>query len=412
MSSATGRCRAIWGWCSGAALLLLLMATPAAAQKVDSSIAIGSSYHVWSDALAEGRRVFVHLPSHYQVSTRRYPVLYVLDAEEQFSHAVATAQFLASNGRVPELIVIGVANTERSRDMTPPASANDASSAPEPSGGADAFLRFLADDLAPWVEARFRSESRFRILFGHSYGGLFALHALLNRPDSFQAHIAVSPSLWWNEQATAKQARLQLRSIQAPHFLYVSWGDAEPTISGPTQDLMHWLEENPPGGVRTSYRYYAGEDHGTTPYRSLYDGLQFVFEDWRIEYATGGELRELDLAQIDAHATALRSTYGFAIEPSVDAIDYVGRILLQKHENAAGALLAFERNALAFPYLASVHESLGDALLALGRRQEALDAYRRAMALAVESESGYFDPIMKYRARQKQINDGPDVQKK
>ena len=66
-------------------------------------------------------------------------------------------------------------------------------------GGADRFLEFIDGELKPWVNENFRTEP-FEILGGHSFGGLFAVHVMLNRPDSFDAYIAVSPSLWWDDR--------------------------------------------------------------------------------------------------------------------------------------------------------------------------------------------------------------------
>ena len=177
------------------------------------------------------------------------------------------------------MIVIGVPNTDRSRDLTPlTTDPKEAERVPE-AGGADAFLEFLTGELLPWVEARYRTEP-FRILVGHSFGGLFNMHALLRAPDGFQAHIAVSPSLWWSGSALLARARAEIGRIEpsAPHFLYLSWGDNESIIREPTEELVRWLSQNPPPGITWSHRYYAGDDHGSPPHRSLYDGLERLFE--------------------------------------------------------------------------------------------------------------------------------------
>lgn len=68
-------------------------------------------------------------------------------------------------------------------------------------GGAEAFLDFLTEELVPRVEARFGLPGQRRMLFGHSLGGLFVLHAVLTRPTAFAAFAAASPSLWFDDGA-------------------------------------------------------------------------------------------------------------------------------------------------------------------------------------------------------------------
>ena len=102
-----------------AVAICLVSSASTRAGKLDSTISLGQSTRFWSETLQEERRVFVYLPRYYDVSGRRYPVLYLLDAEEQYYHAVSTAQFLADNDRVPEMIIIGITNSHRTRDLTP-----------------------------------------------------------------------------------------------------------------------------------------------------------------------------------------------------------------------------------------------------------------------------------------------------
>jgi len=81
--------------------------------------------------------------------TKHYPVMYLLDGEMHFHHATGAVQFLATNGRIPEMIVIGISNTDRKRDLTPSTGvASDLKEDPT-AGGADRFLKFMVDELAP-----------------------------------------------------------------------------------------------------------------------------------------------------------------------------------------------------------------------------------------------------------------------
>ncbi len=112
---------------------------------------IGRTYRIASRTLGETRVIDVSLPQSYgDDTTRRYPVLVVLDGDYEHQIAAASAQFYAGTAQVPELIVVGVRNTNRGRDMTPPL-LPDFPLPPEISeaGGAESFLGFIGDELLP-----------------------------------------------------------------------------------------------------------------------------------------------------------------------------------------------------------------------------------------------------------------------
>ena len=110
----------------------------------------------------------------------------------------------------PEMIVVAVRNTDRTRDLTPSpftpdppedgegedGDEGDGENPMPTAGGAGAFLDFFERELFPFVEERYRTQP-YRIVIGHSFGGLFAVHALVHRPAAFDAYVAISPSLWW-----------------------------------------------------------------------------------------------------------------------------------------------------------------------------------------------------------------------
>ncbi|GLR83549.1 esterase [Bradyrhizobium iriomotense] len=66
-------------------------------------------------------------------------------------------------------------------------------------GGADEFLAFIEEQLKPEIARRTSVDVTRQAIFGHSFGGLFVLHALFNRPDAFANWIAISPAIWWED---------------------------------------------------------------------------------------------------------------------------------------------------------------------------------------------------------------------
>src|SRR5258708_2454667 len=166
---------------------------------------------VHSSLLNEDRVILVRMPAAAQRSKSRYAVLYLTDGDGHINEIGSTIDFLVNNDRMPPLIVVGITNTDRTRDLTPtrwtmkrPDGTTD--NATPVGGGADKFLDFIQTELVPEIEKRYPTQP-YRVFAGHSLGGLIAIHALITRPDLFNAYIAVSPSLQWDDGRTLHLAQ-------------------------------------------------------------------------------------------------------------------------------------------------------------------------------------------------------------
>lgn len=382
---------------------LSVLAAPAKAQRVDSTVAIGTSTRVWSQALGEERRLLIYVPKHYEISGKRYPVLYLLDAEAQFFNATGIVQFLGSyNDRIPEMIVIGITNTDRGRDLTPPMlDAKAKKEAPPNYGHADNFLKFVADELVPWVDARYRTVP-YRILTGHSFGGLFSAYTFVNRPEVFQAHIAVSPSLWFDNQGALTRTEAGIRKLKSPPWLFVSWGDNEKLISDTAGPLVQHLTAAPVPGLTLEHRYYPGDDHMSTPHKTLYDALSLLYAGWRMELAKDSEPVEITLDEVEAHYAALSKRFGYNVEPAPAALGAVAETLLKRKESEQ-ALAVLRRNVRYYPYLPETHQQLAEALEKLDRKEEALRSYEDAISVAVDDDVAYSNPVEDYRQKVREL---------
>src|SRR5687768_1025300 len=138
--------------------LATLLALPLSAQTVES---VAERFVIPSKALGEERVVWVRTPPAYNVGNQRYPVLILTDGDAQMLHTVASAAFLERAGRIPPLVIVGIGNTDRTRDLTP-TRANmthpDGTELALPtSGGADRFLSFIETELIPWIDGKYRT---------------------------------------------------------------------------------------------------------------------------------------------------------------------------------------------------------------------------------------------------------------
>src|SRR3954469_9044587 len=254
---------------------LILLATAARAQQ---SPAPWLKETFKSAKLGDDRTIYVATPANYNGTAQRYPVLVLLDAndEPQWTAAVANVAFLSNRGAIPDLIVVGVTNgKDRTHDLTPAATGSTAKTFPT-AGGAHAFTDFIVDEVLPRVRSHYRALPT-TVLAGHSFGGLFALDVAATRPGAFAGIVAMSPSLWWNDSTPARDYATAIAKNPATTRLFATSGGLEPPIDVTTKIFAARLDSIKPSTLAFAYRYYPDDTHGLTPEPSLIDGLRFVF---------------------------------------------------------------------------------------------------------------------------------------
>jgi hypothetical protein len=153
------------------ALILISSAIPSHAQADGEPVVIGKKIQIHSRVLSETRFLFIAKPAGYDEEPERYPVLYLLDGDEDnFVQVTGIVQFLAASERIPPLLVVGVANTDRTHDLTPSTEVETEIRFHPKNGGANMFLQFVSNELIPYVDQHYRTRP-YKILIGHSLGG-------------------------------------------------------------------------------------------------------------------------------------------------------------------------------------------------------------------------------------------------
>jgi len=221
------------------------------------------TFTIQSAAVGEARRINVWTPPGYAANRTRYPVLYMPDGgvEEDFPHVVATVDSAVRAGQMRPVIVVGIENTQRRRDMTGPTRvARDSTIAPRV-GGSAAFRRFIASELMPEVRRRYRVTDETAII-GESLAGLFVMETFFEQPELFDTYIALSPSLWWNDEALVRASAGRLRARRGLRAaLYFS--SASDDIGPVTARLAEIFRANAPRRVRWEYRPRPDLTHAT-----------------------------------------------------------------------------------------------------------------------------------------------------
>ena len=352
---------------------ILLGTIAFANSQTNNNFVIGERVNFESEILNEERTILVYLPPTYNFSDSKYPVLYLLDGGFHFHHASGIVDFLASQGLMPQTIVVAIVNTDRNKDFTP----THLSQRPS-SGGAEKFTHFFEEELFTFVERNYRSNS-YKILMGHSLGGTFATYALLNKPELFNSYISISPYLMYDDNFMIRETEQKIKSKYSNVKYYMTVGN-EPNYFEPLDHFAKTIETKKPKGLDFKYTKMLNDNHGSVPHLSIYNGLLFIFSGWKLDAETFNE----GIIAIDKHYKKLSKEFSIQITTPENTINILGYNYLGK-EDFDNAITVFKENVKRFPNSANVYDSLGEAYEKSGNTNLAKANYQMAVKLTQES---------------------------
>ncbi|MCD4773499.1 MAG: hypothetical protein K8R41_08980 [Bacteroidales bacterium] len=338
----------------------------------DNKIVIGEKETIYSKVLDEDRTMLIYLPQTYDFSTNNYPVMYLLDGGFHFHHTSGIVQFLAAQGAIPEMIVVAVTNVDRNRDFSP----NHVDNVPT-SGGAEKFLSFLSEELKPYIDKNYKTQ-QYNILVGHSFGGTFATYALMEKPDLFNAYIAISPYLMFDDNSLVRKTEKHLKAKYTNVQFYMTLGD-EPAYIECLEEFENIIKSKSPKGFEFSYVQMKDEGHGSIPHLSIYNGLKSIYSDGRLPEGIFNE----GLAAIDNHYKKVSDIFGYEIKTPENIINRLGYFYLQTDKDINMAIKTFKENVKRYPKSSNVYDSLGEAFEKNGQNEKAEKNYQKAVTIAV-----------------------------
>ena len=233
-------------------------------------ISIGYTIKLNSIILNEIREIYIYLPENYKKNHNSYPVLYLLDAETNFKPVCGVVDILTRWKIIPELIVIGLPNTDRMRDLTPTLDRKF-----KIGGGGNKFLEFLREELIPYIDQNYKTQP-FRILEGHSISGMYTMYTFTADTTLFHAFIAVSPSMYWDEQIMLSTIENFLKANPSlKKKLYITLSN-EPAFMF-VKETIEIIKKEAPTNLAWKFLQDTTERHEIAPLRSTYEGLRFIF---------------------------------------------------------------------------------------------------------------------------------------
>ena len=372
------------------------------------TISIGHTEFFHSQLLNEDRGLSIYLPmplAQMKAGNKKYPVVYLLDGD---AHIRSLASMIGQlgpgwgNNILPEMIIVGIHNTDRWRDLTPSHAdkspfEHEERSLPR-SGGGPQFIKFLEKELIPHIDSIYPTDS-YKIFVGHSFGGLTVLNTLIHAPHIFNAYLSIDPSLWWNDQLLNKQAEQILPKLDLHHKkLFIATannmynGVDTTTIRQDTSitslmmrnnfEFCDLLKKYSSTGLTWKNVYYPYDNHVSVPFIAQYDGFRYFFDFNQIDF--GKQLMKDDNFNADVaftvHYKKASEAMGYEIKPPETFINDYGYTFL-KNKKYSKALELFSMNARNYPNSVNAWDSLGECYEAMNDKQKAIESYTKALSI-------------------------------
>lgn len=380
----------------------------------DNKIVIGKIDSINSKILNENRKIWIYVPEEVSIdsnSKHRFPVVYLLDGDTHFTSVAGMIQLLSTvrdNMVCPEMIVVGIPNTDRTRDLTPthvvvdPPFMDSASS--KNSGGGERFISFIEKELMPYIDKQYPTEP-YKMLIGHSFGGLTVMQIFVHHTDLFNSYICVDPSMWWDKQTLLKETKKLLASKKfqgTSIFLGIAntmeqGMNINKVVKDTSAESIHirsilllkrYFENYNQNGLKYQGKYYENDSHGSVPLITEYDAIRFFFNYYNLKLSikdysnTSSQL----VGKFEKHFSNVSKQMGYKVKPSENLLKRMGyQALTSKQYKKASSF--FKYNISNYPESYNVYESMGDYYETIGDIQNAIIYFEKAFSIKENTDT-------------------------
>jgi predicted alpha/beta superfamily hydrolase len=385
-------------------LVLPVFSFGQASSQNDNKISIGTVETIHSTLLNEEREILVYVPTSGGVGSKtRYPVMYLLDGYSFFHSVTGMTQYLSAIGKMPEMIVVAIVNTDRVRDLTPTHSISWSDGEEDAnflknSGGGEKFISFIEKELIPYIDSSYKTEP-YRMFVGHSLGGLTVVNTLINHPTLFNSYVTIDPSLWWDNQALIKKAEQTLKqeNYTGKSLFFAAANTKE---KGMNVGVKNKANGNAPGSDKLKFneilknsknttltwdwKFYPEDNHPSVPFISEYDALRFIFKKYELDKELSDTT--ITVEYIKNHYRVLSSMLQYTLLPAQSTVNFLGyNFMASKHYDKAYSF--FKMNIDNYPTSSNVYDSMGDFYVEKDDKKKAIESFEKALSLKEVTET-------------------------
>ena len=356
-----------------------------------SDIVIGQKTTIKSTVLGAEREILIYLPASYGENNYSvYPVIYLLDGKKFFHSFTGVVAQLSSDAspQIPESIVIGITSQDRVKDSSPTNSKiglfGKEEQYFETSGGADNFLKFIKEELIPFIDSTYRTNS-YRSFVGYSFTGLPVLHALFTIPETFGSYLVIDFSAWWDNEVTLKNAGIFFKTtLPKNKEVFISTADRVvidyyPSKYNRTWNFIQEFEQKHQENIGFGYKKYAykSENHHSMPLISFIDGLKYIYRGYMINY---DEMYSSPYS-IKEKLDKVSARLGVNVLLREDLGNHFGYKFLYDNPDMEKAMFYFNYNTNNYPMSSNAWDSLAEAYYVNGEKLKALEFFEKASNL-------------------------------
>ena len=344
------------------------------AQEDGDPVTIGTYRKFHSKLLNEDRTLLVNLPRGYDETTISYPVLYILyggQVEGYFAEAVHIVDRFSVGSKIPDMIIVGVKNTDRYRDNLPINRNGE-------SGGAENFLKFFKEELIPFIDQSYRTKD-FRILLGPQAGATFSVYTLMEKPDLFRVNIITNP--FWNhsirEYLLTKANDFFNKEGLLKNFLFIT---SYPNTDNEAMLEYLWkfkliVENRKRSDFTLIVNTIEDREDDVVPPPGLRKGLKIYFK----EYKFPGEIEIGGLEDLNQYYQNLSQKYGYEVDiPEFTLVRQGDK--LEERGKLEEAKIVFEYIVEKYPHDLNSYARLADLHRRWGNYDLAIQYYEQFLA--------------------------------
>lgn len=348
----------------------------------------GQETNIYSKILNQSRSLMIYLPTAYD-KEKKYPVIYLLDGKQHTVFTGSAMERLAEAGVIPEMIVVGIPNWDRTRDLTPTHTTKDEkgreSDSQKTSGGGNNFVDFIEKELFKYIDSVY-STMPYRIFIGHSYGGLLVTHTLFSERNQFNSYISIDPSLYWDNYYLVKKVNSYTRTSFSNNVLYTA-STINPKFPNDSTNngvgimsLENILKNRSLKGLDCKFENFEDDNHGSIPPIAIIKGLRYVFRRYNFPNIFSDSIAT-NPNKIAYHYLQFSVMTGVKFLPSESMINNLGYYVLRESRNYDHAIEIFKMNTTNYPKSSNAFNSLGSAYLDMEDYANAIKYYQISVDL-------------------------------
>lgn len=332
---------------------------------------------VKSTFLSNNRRIHIQLPEDYTNSIMTYPVIYIFDGQILFDSLKSIYKY--NSDLYPDAILVGVEQINRYKEFIAPINQNEENIE-------EAFANFFLRELIPHIDAKYRTQ-KLKIAIGHSHGGTFVLNIMLDS-SLINYGISISPSIWVNDYRILSKIKPNKNKSSGRNYLYLGCGEQDGVaIKKGIELLKEKLEQTPKANYDLNTKTFAEEDHNSAIIIGMRKGLDHFFKDYIFPENKWNKLEESKQVSIFFnHFNDLSNKLKCKITPCEEDYNSLAYFYLQQ-KNYLKAIEIFRKNIDYHPSSSNGYDSLGEAMEAIGKINDARALYKKAIDVEIKGDN-------------------------